>query len=367
MTPLQLYVKEHGYQRISDELGIATYEHPTLPLVGFKYSQIDSQKTHPVVRHSRGTVLEKETWKVVAHPFVRFFNYGENQDELKTFDWSDFTVTTKEDGSLVLCYHYDDEWHVNTSGSFGLGQYSKFKNATWRDLFWETASKCGVEKRLLNPHYTYIFELCTLDNKVVRMYPESKIFLLSTFVGATELPWERTAREAREIGAATPEVHKFGSIDEVEKFLAEKEQSDLSFEGVVIRDKNNVRFKVKSKSYLALHHLNDNGNIGRYDRLVQLALSNDGDEVLTYMPELKDRFNEVKDRLETAYQNLLNCWRENHHTLDQKTFALAVKQHQFSAILFQMKKSEDKSERALKHLWSQSAELVTKRLYGEIK
>ena len=78
LTALQEYVIANGYEKIGEELGISAYEHPTLPLVGFKYSQIDSPKTHPVVRASRGTVLEKGTWKLVAHPFTRFFNYGEN-------------------------------------------------------------------------------------------------------------------------------------------------------------------------------------------------------------------------------------------------------------------------------------------------
>lgn len=83
--------------------GIDATHSETDPLVILNYDQIESPKTHPVVRECRGLVLEKDTWNVVARAFTRFFNYGETDCQ---FDWSKFTATTKEDGSLLLLYRY---------------------------------------------------------------------------------------------------------------------------------------------------------------------------------------------------------------------------------------------------------------------
>ncbi len=363
MTPLQEYVSQNGYADIGEKLGISVYEHPTLPLVGFKYSQIDSPKTDTVVRWSRGTVLEKGTWKLIAQPFVRFFNYGENVEELKTFDWSDLTVTSKEDGSLAIVYFYAGEWQMNTSGSFALGNYDAWSNETWRSLFWKTFENNGGRKDKLDPEYSYIFELCTMQNKVIRMYPKGTVFMLSRFKGDVESPWCDTVKAASEIGVQTATTYQFKSIEDVEDHLMIQEKADASYEGVVIRDKNNVRFKVKSKSYLALHHLHDNGNVSRTDRLVQLALANEGDEVLVYLPELKDRYREIKGILDAEYLEMKDLWNKNKHIDDKKTFALAVKDHRYSAILFGMKKlsPEQRTDHELAKAWSGAGDLIMKR------
>lgn len=75
------YAKTLGPQgalnKLNEELAIRVATHEWLPLVILNYDQLDSPKTHPIVRECRGLVLEMETWKVVARAFERFFNLGE--------------------------------------------------------------------------------------------------------------------------------------------------------------------------------------------------------------------------------------------------------------------------------------------------
>jgi hypothetical protein len=67
MLNLQKYLRAGKTpEDLKEELGIKFYEHPSLPLVGFKYHQIDSPKTNEIVRECRGIVLEKNTWNLVA-------------------------------------------------------------------------------------------------------------------------------------------------------------------------------------------------------------------------------------------------------------------------------------------------------------
>ena len=180
MLALQEYLMAGNTPESLAARGIYCYRHPSLPLVGFKYDQIESKKSDPIVQECRGVVLEDGTWKVVAKAFDRFFNLGEFPEELEKFDWSNFTCTSKEDGSLILLYYYDGQWRVNTSGSFGIGQVNR-TDKTWASLFWETAKSNGLNTLKLNHHFTYVFELCTGYNKIVRRYPSASIFLLSVF------------------------------------------------------------------------------------------------------------------------------------------------------------------------------------------
>jgi hypothetical protein len=219
-TPLQAFVRTNGQQGL-EALGIHCYDHPNLPLVGFKYDQLDSPKTDPVVRWARGTVLERGTWNLVAQSFPRFYNFGENAGGEK-FDQSNFSATTKEDGSLILLYAYAGEWHVNTSGSFGYGPYEKDNPETWNRLFWRTFNESGALVECLDPQLTYVMELCSPATKVVRAYPTPTLFLLSAFSGNEEVSHDKVDLESSETGIPRPTYFHFKSIDEVQTFLSRR-------------------------------------------------------------------------------------------------------------------------------------------------
>ena len=69
---------------------------------------------------------------MVAKGFNRFFNWGEVQEEMADFDFSDFLVQSKEDGSLVLFYFFDGHWRVNTRGSFAQHEID-CQTFTWEE------------------------------------------------------------------------------------------------------------------------------------------------------------------------------------------------------------------------------------------
>jgi hypothetical protein len=352
---------------LKSELGINVYHHPDLPLVGVKYNQIDSPKTDPVVRSCRGTVLEKDTWNVVAKPFQRFYNAGEVLDEYKQFDWSNFTCTEKVDGSLMIVYHYAGEWHVNTSGSFGLGECG-FSGMNWRELFWKTSGIDENSPKLI-PGLTYIFELCTVFNKVVRSYPEPTVFLLSIFSTETleEMPEGDVDISSKVLKVPRPERYQFSAEQEIRNFLLTKEEYDKTFEGVIIRDVNNLRFKIKTETYVALHHLKDNGNICNPKRLVPLVLAGEVDEIIAYLPEVEPYLRECQAKIDAEWESLSKVWQQYWEIQDQKEFALAIRgKTRFSGILFTLRKQhpQDQTEELLRDLWRSHADGITKVLYG---
>jgi len=354
------------------EFGIYSALHPTEALVIFKYDMIESPKTHPIVRECRGLVLESGKWNVVSKGFNRFYNLGEYPEEHKLFDWNNCSVQEKCDGSLIQISWHNGKKLLTTSGSFGLGEVT-FSKKTWIQLFWDTL---GIEEKncLLDENLTHVFELCTAWNKVVRTYAEPTIFLLSLFKNSdhAELSVDECDKYCEKINKLhnikikRPELYQLNSEDEVKSFLKGKEDKDPTYEGFVIRDINGIRVKVKSLTYLSLHRMLDNGNILNPKHLVPLALSGEGDEVVTYFPEIKQALAEAKQKIDEEYTNLLKVYKENYHIPTQKDFALAIiKKTKFSSLLFAVRKKAGIIEdvEMLRQLWKESEELITKVIY----
>jgi hypothetical protein len=363
MTPLQEFLRtfsdpEVALTTIKEKYGINTYKHPELPLVGFKYNQIDSPKYDPIVRCARGTVLEYGTWKMVAHPMNRFYNYGEDPAGTLCFNWSNFTATEKLDGSLIICYNYKGQWLVNTSGSFGLG-FINDSAYTWAQLFWETCKNL----QLCN-NYTYIFELCSPYNKVVRLYSTPIVRLITAFLNdGVELPWADIPNLAAMINATPVPAYSFDCYGAVEQFLQEKQRADSTFEGVVLRDSQNIRFKCKTETYVALHHLHDNGNLYSISRLVPVALKSEDAEVIAVFPEIKELLTSVKSKLEGIYNEVKVLWFETKDIKDQKEFALRILGHPMCGLLFSIRRTYGalQTESHLRKLWSESEDLILKK------
>lgn len=74
--------------------------------VMFKYNQLSSDFSNPIVREARGIIFREDNWKCVRRAFDKFFNYGEpNAAEI---DWNTAKVQTKIDGSLISAW-FDDK------------------------------------------------------------------------------------------------------------------------------------------------------------------------------------------------------------------------------------------------------------------
>lgn len=348
MLQTQQYLQTKTLDDLATELGIKVNQHDTLPLVILNYDQIESPKTHPVVRECRGLVLHTQTYDVVARSFSRFFNWGEVQEEQAAFDFSDFIVQSKEDGSLVLLYHFDGEWHANTRGSFGTDNM-QFQNFTWRDGFCKALGVSSLKdlNDKLYPNIVYVCEFCSPWNKVVRRYDEPQMYLLTAFEGLTELLPTEVDKLAGSL-FKRPQRYNFCSIEEIQDFLNKQAADDATFEGVVICDRHGHRWKIKSATYLGLHKLRGEGdNIWNPKHLLPFVLAGEEDELLTYFPEVRGVFYELKAKVMSAYADVLELWGDYKDLPDQKEFALQIKDKPFASILFSVRKkhgSEQKSK-----------------------
>ena len=256
-------------------------------LILFKYNQIDSDFNEPIVNESRGIILEKDTWKVVAYAFNKFFNFGESYaDEI---DWESAVVETKEDGSLIKVYYYDGEWRVGTNGTIfaenaelNAGPYKNF-----RELFDAAAEKCGFNFSRLNRYYTYVLELCSPFNIII--CPQSEMRLIH--IGTRN---NRTFQEVEtDIGIPHPQRYNLSSLEDC---IAMAQTFDFTKEGFVVKDKNYNRIKIKSLDYLKAHRLANNSNINT-EHAIDIIKMNEIEEFLSYFPFYTDFILTIKTKI----------------------------------------------------------------------
>lgn len=321
---VQKYLKENSLDKLVEDYKIVATHHESEPLVILNYDMIESPKSDPIIHECRALTLDKRDWSVVARSFTRFFNYGEMVELTKDFDWNNFEASSKEDGSLIVMYHYEGEWRINTRGSFAKGRICE-GGPSWEELFWTIVDKTTVNKEC-DKGTSYVFELCSGYNKIVRIYPEPQVFLLGMFDNIDGYDYHRVILEitANRIGVKYPSIVKFHSAQQVIDFLA---SSDLeaTFEGYVLRDGSNMRLKIKSARYVALHHLRgNNDNLYLAKNLLPLILAGEDEEVVAYFPEATERFRHFRKIVEDEKVNLFKVWDESKDIASQKDFAQAI-------------------------------------------
>jgi hypothetical protein len=364
MLNTQEYLKHKTLDDLHNELAIEVQRHPSKPLVILNYNQLDSPKTHPIVRECRGLTLNTDDWSIVARAFPRFYNWGEVADEMKLFDWSKATADEKVDGSLVLFYFFDGEWCVNTRGSFGEGPmfYNEWQAQYFNlpeDWSWKQGilTALGMElselDRYLDRSCTYACEFCSLWNKVVRPYPKPCLYQLSRFVGE------------QEVGPKPVDcflnVRRFPlrDADDVVQFVTAHDGQEL--EGCVVND-GNQRWKIKNPKYLSLHRMKGaNGDALYHPKsLFPYIMQGEGDELLAVYPEVKAVFAHYTEMVQTAYRELNELYERTKGIENQKEFALSiVGKHKMVGVLFDARKRG----LPLKDAWRQSPDFVYKCLF----
>lgn len=338
--------------------------HETEPLIILNYGIIEARKGEDVHNECRSLCLETGSFKVVARSFIRFFNWGEMASAQGLFKSDDFWAVSKEDGSIFTLYHYNGSWRVNTRKTFSDGKLQPLGMQTemsWGDLFWLALDKQGWNREKveseLNKSYSYVFEICSLYNKVVRTYSEPEAFLIAVVKNnESRTPEELSEEEMDQIGLARPVRYKMHGIDDALSFVKSLNCMPSVSEGVVIRDRNNMRWKMKTLSYLTLHRCMAN-KVPTPKLLIPLLLTEEMSEVLAYFPEFKSYADELQAFLDEKKADLQALWLQSKHISDQKEFALTIAHNKLKAILFTTRKLGLDS---IDKVWSESGEYILK-------
>lgn len=267
----------------------------------FKYNQISSDFTLNLVRECRGLIIRELDMTVVCYPFYKFGNYGESY--CPDIDWSTSSVQEKIDGSLMKVW-FDDGWHISTNGTIDAfkAELASMFHDTYGALFLDAVRNgIGDEHKffgLLDPKFTYMFELVGPENRVVIPYEKNEIY----FLGARYMD---SFYEQIPEAACFDELRKYFKIPkrfELKTFNDVKAAADAmswDTEGFVVCDAQFNRVKIKSPEYVKAHFCRQN-NIITQEHLLEVILSGERAEFLTYAGDFKDEL----DKVEKAYSNI---------------------------------------------------------------
>lgn len=323
--------------------------------VSLNYDQIASKKGCKLTQECRGLIITPIELKgpvvpneplgntrVLARSFDRFFNYGDT--ECARIDFLDPTTRFYEklDGTLCMLY-YDDigsKWCLGTrkvpEANLPIKYHSK--GITFRDLFLSALENFDLITTKLSRRSTYMFELTAPDNQILVKHTEPK----ATLIGVRDRDTGEEADpiwEAKMISIPGPTLYCISPIKSLQELIEEISKKDpLSFEGIVVCDRNFNRVKLKTPPYLALSRLK-NKLLSSDRNITALVLSGTlKDHIFEILPEeLGNRAKELQEGLKRATEKYERIYQESweaaskEHTYGsrehRKAFALHAKDH----------------------------------------
>ena len=322
---------------LADELFIKMREYEDR--IVLNYDQIQSPKNDPYVIQCRGLVLSKD-FEVLCLPFDRFFNLGETVDHCAYIDWTKAKCYEKVDGSLIKIYHDGNKWNCATRGTaFGesdvFGWPYTFAELAYRALDASDDAEfnllCGKH---LDPEVSYMFEVTARENRVVTNYSGYTLWYLASRNKLTG-EYIDSSNSCEKFGAKLPNAYGFGGVEECVHTASNL--PDLQ-EGYVLYQDDKPFCKIKSPAYVAVHHIRGEGLNPK--RICQLVLTNEQDEYLKYFPEDEEYITQYVNELNSMLEEIQMVEFNVRNIEDQKSFALAVKDLSYSAVLFNWRKTK---------------------------
>lgn len=316
------FIKERGLHALEDDLSIVIRRHNKYNnLVLMKYNQLDSPMGDPVVQTCRGIILDEDNdWSVVSFPYKKFFNHDEGH--AANIDWNSAKIYEKLDGSLMTLYYYDNQWVVASSGSPDASGPVLGAETTFKDLFWDVWNGLGY-KLPNNTNQCFMFELMTLDNRVVVRHPESRLVLH----GARRLDNFEELDPVAQAGMNGWEVADIWDVGTLDELITKVNSLDpMEAEGAVVCDANFNRIKIKNWEYCVYSKAQDEFSTRTIIESIAAGKSDD------FMPKLLQRFPEYNAEyfnILSKYNRLLGQVEGYYDAVkeisDNKEFALRVK------------------------------------------
>lgn len=319
--------------------------HPTEPLAILNYTEpcAYARAWNPVTLACRGLIYNTQTEEIVARPWRKFFNVGE-QGAARIPIEGPVQVTDKMDGSLGILYRPPNAggWAIATRGSFSSAQ--AIYATVLLNTFLPRTAWCP------DPGWTYLFEIIYRANRIVVDYGQRDELVL---LGAIHTESGRM-RGPDEIWWPGPKTTVF---DHATYAAALGAAPRPNAEGMVVRDLiTDAMVKIKQDDYVALHRI----VTGLSARTVWQHLV-DGkpvDELLAPLPEeFHPWVRDVVATLETTVTAALAEATKAHEELvDQlpdgwtrRDFAQVAVKHPLKWVLFYLLDGRDPRPELLKH------------------
>ena len=316
----------------------------------FKYNMISAKWTFPIVHECRGIILRYDgKWEYVSRPFGKFFNFQEQGlCKITEKDFSEnLQIVEKADGTLISMW-YDNKlnkWRISTTGTITTLSYDQqYKpNDTFENLFLKTIQE--IDYSLMDKDFTYLFELCTYDNRIVTKYPEDIVYLLAirnknTGLFITDQIVDDICTQMKNKGSHIKRPHlqfffelNFKSFSEVLKWV-EDQSENLIYgeypEGFVIYRSGIPVAKMKNTKYVQAHHVSGGDKGHARNCIIQAIFDGNIDDLYSMLiPDLKNFAESVKEKVAKMELKVIeNCnMLKVGNYINQKEYAMAVQKY----------------------------------------
>lgn len=327
MEEYQNYVNEAnlGYIKINKH-----EENDNIVILNYTEITTFEKRWNKYTSASRGLILDLTEAKnndkiyILAKPFEKFPNYGENLDYEKDIDFNDVDyVMEKMDGSLGISYFFNDEIRFATRGSFHSEQAVK-ATEMWREKY----AKYDDMNVYANCPVTFLVEIIYPSNRVVVDYKgkEELVMLgVTALYGNVFQEWRYDGIEWEAQRLRMPIAPKYNLT--VERMLELKETLSPNEEGFIVVFKNGKRLKIKGNEYLHVHRLlhgvSDKAKFNAWATgEMQTYIMSLPEEFRPELEEFSDKLDRLKDSLYYLLQTLFELIKMQKS--EKKEFALMV-------------------------------------------
>lgn len=316
----------------------------------FKYNMICARFSFPITHECRGIILRhNEKWEVVSRPYSKFFNWHEGYCVIKDTDFAPtLQIIEKADGTAIQVWHDDkkNEWRISTLGTISTMAYDQaFRpDDTFANLFLKTIK--NIDWSLLDKGYTYLFELCSHDNRIVTQYQEDIVYLIAARekdhgLYKTYQEMDDLCLEMMEKGSNVkrPDLKFFYELgftsfkdvlEWVEKQAEESDKYGKFPEGFIVYRGGIPVAKMKNSKYLAAFHVSGGNKGHAKNAIIQAVFEGNIDDVYEMMiPELQQFADSIKEKVGRLGLEVMEVGKKlgKDKYANQKEYALAVQSH----------------------------------------
>jgi RNA ligase len=278
--------------------------------------------------------------RLLARPFHKFHNLNEKEEyQEHLIDFSlPHVMLDKLDGSMVHTILLNGKVRLMTRKGFSE---VALKAEKWLATLPE-AEKANYNA-LMNGYpvsdFTHCFEYVAPHNQIVVFYEqESMILTAIRHIETGEyIRYDEMVAEAERCGVPVVQPYPLACFDEAAV------RADPTNEGLVVRFADGSMVKVKAEVYCAKHGAVD--SVSHCHGVLELAFANVLDDVLPNLSgEFKQRVIDYREAFFTALDQVkarIAAETDQHADLDQKAFALMIKDHPWKGHMFGYRKLQD--------------------------